>query len=105
MQEQQLRGILYQLQDQNKELLQMVMDLQIANYKLQEQLNQDFYKVYTEIHEPKNLDEVEAKELLKSKKFMMGELDHINAQNTEKAIAKFNENLMAMEENLENIIN
>lgn len=104
MQEQQLRGILYQLQEQNKELLQMVMDLQIANHKLQEQLNQDFYKVYTEIYE-KHHDEVEAKELLNSKKFMMGELDHINSQNTEKAIAKFNENLMAMEENLENIIN
>jgi RNA polymerase-interacting CarD/CdnL/TRCF family regulator len=104
MQEQQLRGILYQLQEQNKELLQMVMDLQIANNKLQEQLNQDFYKVYTEVYE-KHYDEEEAKELLKSKKFMMGELDHINEQNTEKAIAKFNENLMAMEENLENIIN
>lgn len=104
MQEQQLRGILYQLQEQNKELLQMVMDLQVANHNLQEQLNQDFYKVYTEMYE-KHYDEVEAKELLKSKKFMMGELDHINQQNTEKAIAKFNENLMAMEENLENIIN
>jgi RNA polymerase-interacting CarD/CdnL/TRCF family regulator len=104
MQEQQLRGILYQLQEQNKELLQMVMDLQVSNHKLQAQLNQDFYKVYTEMYE-KHYDEVEAKELLKSKKFMMDELDHINGQNTEKAIAKFNENLMAMEENLENIIN
>jgi protein subunit release factor A len=103
MQEQQLRGILYQLQEQNKELLQMVMDLQIANHKLQEQLNQDFYKVYTEIYEQYHEAE-EANELLKSKKFVMGELDHINAQNTEKAIAKFNENLMAMEENLEKII-
>jgi len=104
MDEMKLRGILYQLQEQNKELLQMVMDLQVSNNKLQEQLNQDFYKVYTELYE-NNYDEEEAKELLKSKKFVMGELDHINGQNTEKAIAKFNDNLMAMEENLENIIN
>lgn len=103
MDEMKLRGILYQLQEQNKELLQMVMELQVANNNLQEQLNEDLYKVYTEIYE-KHHNEEEAKELLKSKKFVMGELDHINQQNTEKAIAKFNENLMAMEENLENII-
>lgn len=103
MNDNQLRSILFQLQEQNKELLQTVMDLQIANHNLQAQLHKDFYTVYKELYAIKHTEE-EAKDLLKSKKFIMDELDHINTQNSEKAIKKFNIDIMAMEENLDNII-
>jgi len=103
MDDNKLRTVLYQLQEQNKELLTMVMNLQISNNQLKEQLNNDFYKAYEEIYKSKPSQE-DADELLKSKKFIMDEMDYINARTTEKIIAKFEENLGAMEENLENII-
>lgn len=104
MDEHKLRGILYQLQEQNKELLTMVMNLQVSNNQLKEQLNYDFYKAYEEIYRPKTSEE-NFEELLTSKKFIMDEMDYINARTTEKIITNFEENLAVMEENLDNIVN
>lgn len=103
MDDNKLRTLLYQLQEQNKELLTMVMNLQVSNNQLKEQLNNDFYKTYEEMYKEKPSED-DAKELLKSKKFIMDEMDYINARTTEKIITKFEENFSAMEENLENII-
>jgi hypothetical protein len=103
MDENKLRGILYQLQEQNRELLTMVMHLQVSNNQLKEQLNHDFYKVYEEIYDSKPQLH-EAKEILKSKKFIMDEMDYINARTTEKIVTKFEENLAVMEENSDTIL-
>ncbi|CAA6817014.1 MAG: Unknown protein [uncultured Sulfurovum sp.] len=97
-----LRQILFQLQEQNKDLLNMVMHLQVSNNELKEQLNNDFYKVYTEMYNLKAPEEV--KDFLESKKFIVGEFNDMTAKETIKAIEKFNENLEVMEENLENIV-
>ena len=97
-----LRQILYQLQEQNKDLLNMVMNLQVSNNQLKQQLNVDFYKVYTEVYNQK--DTIEVKDFLESKKFIVGELNDIADKESNKAIEKFNENFEIMEENLEQII-
>jgi hypothetical protein len=97
-----LRQILFQLQEQNKDLLNMVMNLQVSNNQLKQQLNVDFYKVYTELYNQK--DTAEIKDFLESKQFIVGELNDIADKESNKAIEKFNENFEIMEENLENII-
>ena len=98
-----LRQILYQLQEQNKDLLNMVMNLQVSNNQLKQQLNVDFYKVYKELYNQK--DTLEVKDFLESKNFIVAELNDIADKESSKAIEKFNENFEIMEENLENIIN
>jgi len=102
MDEGKLRQILYQLQEQNKELLTMVMNLQVSNNLLKEQLASDFHKVYEEMYNLKDADDIE--EFLKSKKFIVGELNDMTEKETQKIIIKFEENFQAMEENLEQII-
>jgi hypothetical protein len=97
-----LRQILFQLQEQNKDLLNMVMNLQVSNNQLKQQLNVDFHKVYTEIYNQK--ETVEVKDFLESKKFIVGELNDIADKESNKAIEKFNENFEIMEENLEQIV-
>ena len=102
MNEGKLKQILFALQEQNKELLTMVMHLQVSNNQLKEQLNNDFYKVYEEIYRPKEAREVE--DFLESKKFIVGELNDMTDKESSKAIEKFNENYEFMEENLETIL-
>jgi len=101
MNEGKLQQILFQLQEQNKELLTAVMNLQVSNNLLKEQLGHDFHKVYEEIYNPKEGDDMQ--EFLKSKKFILGELNDMTDKETQKTIAKFEENFLAMEENIENI--
>ncbi len=102
MDEGKLIGILFSLQEQNKELLNMVMNLQVANNQLKEQLNSELYKVYEEMY---NLKEpAEVKDFLESKKFIVGELNDIAQKESAKAIEKFNENFAVMEETLETIL-
>jgi hypothetical protein len=102
MDEGKLRQILFELQEQNKELLNMVMNLQVANNQIKQQLNVDFYKVYEELYNKKDISEV--KDFLESKKFIVGELNDIADKESNKAIEKFNENFEVMEENLEKIV-
>ena len=97
-----LKLILFTLQEQNKDLLNMVMNLQVSNNQLKQALNDDFYKVYKELYDPKEANEV--KDFLESKKFIVGELNDIKDKESAKAIEKFNENFEIMEENLENIL-
>jgi serine/threonine protein kinase HipA of HipAB toxin-antitoxin module len=97
-----LRQILFQLQEQNKDLLNMVMNLQVSNNQLKQQVNVDFHKVYEELYNKKDVSEV--KDFLESKKFIVGELNDIADKESNKAIEKFNENFETMEENLENIV-
>ena len=101
MNEDKLKQILFALQEQNKELLTMVMHLQVSNNELKEQLNNDFYKVYEELYNQKEAGEV--KDFLESKKFIMGELNDMTGKESTKAIERFNENYEFMEENLERI--
>ncbi len=103
MNKQTLQQILFQLQEQNKELLTAVMNLQVSNNQLKKQLNHDFNKVYEELYSKKEIDEV--KEFLASKKFITEELNHITDKETSKIVEKFEENFQAMEENLEYIFN
>lgn len=102
MDERKLQQILFQLQEQNKELLTAVMNLQVSNNQLKEQLGHDFHKVYEEIYAPKEGKDMQ--EFLKSKKFIVGELNDMTNKETAKTIARFEENFQAMEENIENII-
>ncbi|CAA6811647.1 MAG: Unknown protein [uncultured Sulfurovum sp.] len=102
MNEEKLKQILFLLQEQNKELLTMVMHLQVSNNELKEQLNNDFYKVYEELYNLK--DPKEVKDFLESKKFIVGELNDMIGKESTKAIEKFNENYEIMEENIEKIL-
>ena len=97
-----LREILFALQEQNKELLNMVMNLQVTNNQLRQQVNSDFYQLYTDLYNLK--EESEVKDFLESKKFIMGELNDIKEKEISKAVEKFNENYEIMEENLEKIL-
>ena len=101
MNEGKLQAILFQLQEQNKELLTMLMHLQVSNNQLKEQLGHDFHKVYEEIYMLKEGEDTQ--ELLKSKKFILDELNDMTEKETAKVVARFEENFAAMEENLENI--
>jgi len=102
MNEGKLKQILFALQDQNKELLNMVMHLQVSNNQLKKQLNMDFQNVYTEIYEPKNIENTQ--DFLKSKKFMMEEMNAMTDKETHKVVEVFEDNLEYMEENLEKIV-
>ncbi|CAA6815365.1 MAG: Unknown protein [uncultured Sulfurovum sp.] len=102
MNEGKLQQILFALQEQNKELLTMVMHLQVSNNKLKEQLHTDLHKVYEELYAPKNVEDVQ--DFLDSKKFIVGELNDMTDKESIKAIEKFNENYEIMEENLEKIL-
>ena len=102
MNDAKLREILFALQEQNKDLLNMVMNLQVANNQLRQQVNSDFYQIYTDLYNLKEASEV--KDFLASKKFIMGELNDIKEKEISKAIEKFNENYEIMEENLEKIL-
>ncbi len=97
-----LREILFALQEQNKDLLNMVMNLQVTNNQLRQQVNSDFYQLYTDLYNLK--EESEVKDFLESKKFIMGELNDIKEKEISKAVEKFNENYEIMEENLEKIL-
>ena len=97
-----LRQILYQLQEQNKDLLNMIMNLQVSNNQLKKQLNVDFQKVYTEIYEPKSLDNTG--DYLASKEFIVNELNDMTDKETEKTVVKFQQDFECMEENLEKIV-
>jgi len=101
MNEGKLQQILFQLQEQNKELLTAVMNLQVSNNLLKEQLASDFHKVYEEIYTPKEGDDMQ--DFLKSKKFIVGEFNDMTAKETDKIVAKFGVDFEAMEENIENI--
>lgn len=102
MNEGKLQQILFALQEQNKELLTMVMHLQVANNELKEQLNNDFYKVYEELYSKKEPEEVQ--DFLESKKFIVGELNDMTGKESVKVVERFNENYEFMEENLEKIL-
>ena len=101
MNEGKLQQILFQLQEQNRELLTAVMNLQVSNNLLKEQLGHDFHKVYEEIYNPKEGEDTQ--EFLKSKKFIVGELNDMTEKETAKIVTKFEEDFLAMEENLENL--
>lgn len=102
MNEEKLRQILYQLQEQNKDLLTMVMNLQVSNNQLKQQLNVDFQKVYSEIYEPSIIENT--KGFLESKQFMLEELNDMTDKESSKTVAKFQEDFECMEENLEMIV-
>ena len=97
-----LRQILYQLQEQNKDLLTMLMNLQVSNNQLKQQLNVDFQKVYSEIYESKSIEN--SKDFLESKQFIVEELNDMTDKETDKTVAKFQEDFECMEENLEMIV-
>jgi hypothetical protein len=97
-----LRQILFQLQEQNKDLLTMVMNLQVSNNQLKQKLNIDFQEVYGEIYEPKDIKKI--KEYLDSKKFIMEEFNDMTDKESNKTIVKFQEDFECMEENLEKIV-
>ncbi len=101
MNEGKLQQILFQLQEQNKELLTAVMNLQVSNNLLKEQLANDFHKVYDEMYNLKSSDDME--EFLKSKKFIVKEFNDMTEKETNKIVAKFGEDFEAMEENIETI--
>ena len=101
MNEGKLQQILFQLQEQNKELLTAVMNLQVSNNLLKEQLANDFHKVYDEMYNLKSSDDME--EFLKSKKFIVKEFNDMTEKETNKIVAKFDEDFEAMEENIETI--
>lgn len=101
MNEGKLQQILFQLQEQNKELLTAVMNLQVSNNLLKEQLASDFHKIYEEMYNLKDADDIQ--EFLKSKKFIVTEFNDMTEKETAKIVAKFGEDFEAMEENIENI--
>lgn len=101
MNDEKFEKILFQLQEQNKELLTAVMNLQVSNNLLKEQLANDLHKVYEEIYNPKEGDDLQ--EFLKSKKFIVNELNDMTAKETDKIVTKFGEDMEAMEENLKSI--
>jgi len=102
MNEGKLKQILFELQEQNKDLLNMLMMLQVSNNLLKKQLNKDFQNVYTEMYEPKSVDNT--KKFLESKQFIVDELNDMTDKETGKIVAKFEEDLECMEENLEKIV-
>ena len=67
----------------------------------QEQLANDFHKVYDEMYNLKSSDDME--EFLKSKKFIVKEFNDMTEKETNKIVAKFGEDFEAMEENIETI--
>jgi DNA polymerase III delta prime subunit len=102
MDEGELKQILFELQSQNRELLERVMRLEVSNYQMQQQFTSDLYQLSCEIYAPKEVEST--KELLESKRFIMEEMNAMRSKEIEKLVAKFEEDIDAMEETIAKIV-
>lgn len=96
-----LKEILIEFQTQIHDLLQLQFDLNISFNEQSKKLNDDFYAVYEEIYNAKNIEE--AKGFLETKKLLVEELNKKTDDITQNVAKMYDERLEHIHKNLERI--